>query len=303
MQWFGIDTSRYQGDFNFKQAMTEGVQFAILKAGGADDGYYRDSQFENSYSKCKALGLPIGAYYYGNATSVDAARVEADKFLALLNGKQFEMPVFYDVEGSMLKLGMTLLTDICLAFLERVEAAGWFTGIYGNPNSYNNHLDDKRLTHFCHWMACYSKTMPSLKSGMSVGIWQFGGGKTNYIRSNIVAGKECDQDYCYVDYPTAIKNLGLNGYEKPSPEPAPEPEPTPSVDVVEPKMGYGDFNDRVAKLQKSLKDLGYDVGTDGLYDERVRQAMKDWQRSVGLEETGEYGIADYQKMVISLSAI
>ena len=287
MQWFGIDTSRYQGDFNFKQAMTEGVQFAILKAGGADDGYYRDSQFENSYSKCKALGLPIGAYYYGNATSVDAARVEADKFLALLNGKQLEMPVFYDVEGKMLKLDMTLLTDICLAFLERVEAAGWFTGIYGNPNSYNNHLDDKRLTHFCHWMACYSKTMPSLKSGMSVGIWQFGGGKTNYIRSNIVAGKECDQDYCYVDYPSAIKDLGLNGYGK-------------EYDIAKPVLSYGDMNNHIVLLQENLKALGYDVVADGLFDERTRDAVKKWQSSVGLSVTGEYGIEDYNKMVKSL---
>lgn len=294
MQWFGIDTSRYQGDFNFKQAMAEGVQFAILKAGGGDDknvGLYKDSQFENSYKKCKELGLLVGAYFFGAATTKERAKEEADYFLSLLKGKQFDMPVYYDVEGKMLKLEKTLLTDIALVFLERVESAGYFTGIYGNPYSYNSRFDDKRLMHFCHWVAYYSATAPKLNSGMSVGIWQYGG-EINKIRSNQIAGITCDQDYCYVDYPAAIKELGLNGYSKPEPT----PEPTP-VNAVEPKMGYGDFNDRVRELQESLKSMGYEVGTDGLYDERTRQAMKKWQKSVGLEETGEYGILEYQKMV------
>lgn len=295
MQWFGIDVSRWQGDFNFKQAMAEGVQFAILKAGGGDDGLYKDSQFENNYKKCKSLGLPIGAYFFGAAKTVERAQEEADYFLSLLKGKKFEMPVYYDVEGNMLNLNTNLLTDICLTFMDRVESAGWFTGIYGNPYSFNTKIDDERIMHFCHWVAYWATTLPKLNSGMSVGIWQFGG-ETNKIRTNKVAGVTCDQNYCYVDYPSAIIDLGLNGYGD---EPTPDPEPLPTLDAVEPKLGYGDFNDRVAKLQKSLKELGYDVGNDGLYDERVRQAMKDWQESVGLEVTGEYGIADYNKMVAS----
>lgn len=290
MQTFGIDVSRWQGDFNFTQAKAEGVQFAILKAGGGDDGLYKDGKFEQFYSNAKKNGIPVGAYFFGAAKTVDRAREEADKFLSILKGKQFEMPVYYDVEGDMLNLGTGLLTDITLAFCERVESAGYFTGIYGNPYSFNTKMDDKRLSHFCHWVAFWATSKPKLNSGMEVGIWQFGG-ETNKIRTNKVAGVTCDQDYCYVDYTSAIKSLGLNGFGKP------EPTPEPLLDAVEPKLGYGDFNDRVAKLQKCLKDLGYDVGNDGLYDERVRQAMKDWQKSVGLEVTGEYGIADYQKMV------
>ena len=284
---FGIDVSRWQGNFNFTQAKSEGVQFAIIKAGGGDDGLYQDSKFETYYWQAKANELPVGAYFFGDARTVDRAREEADKFLSILKGKQFEMPVYYDVEAGMLSVERNLLTDIVLAFCERVEAAGYFTGIYGNPNSFTNHLDDNRLTHFCHWVAYWATSKPTLKSGVEVGIWQFGG-ETNKIRTNKVAGVTCDQDYCYVDYPTAIKQLGLNGFGKPTPTPK---------SVVEPKMGYGDFNERVASLQKTLKDMGYDVATDGLYDERVRQAMKNWQKSVGLEVTGEYGIADYQKMV------
>ena len=46
-QKFGIDVSHWQGDFNFARAKSnEGVEFAILKAGGGDAGLYKDSKFE-----------------------------------------------------------------------------------------------------------------------------------------------------------------------------------------------------------------------------------------------------------------
>lgn len=290
MQWFGIDVSRWQGDFNFKQAMAEGVQFAILKAGGGDDGLYKDSQFENNYKKCKTLGLPIGAYFFGAATSVERAKEEADYFLSLLKGKKFEMPVYYDVEGNMLNLNTNLLTDICLTFMDRVESAGWFTGIYGNPYSFNTKIDDERIMHFCHWVAYWATSLPKLNSGMSVGIWQFGG-ETNKIRTNKVAGVTCDQNYCYVDYPSAIKDLGLNGYGD---------DPKPVYDIAKPVLSYGDMNNHIVLLQENLKALGYDVVADGLFDERTRDAVKRWQALVGLNVTGEYGIEDYEKMVKSL---
>ena len=34
MKTFGIDISRWQGNFNLKAAMEEGVKFAVIKGGG-----------------------------------------------------------------------------------------------------------------------------------------------------------------------------------------------------------------------------------------------------------------------------
>ena len=102
-QRFGIDVSRWQGSFDFARAKSkEGVEFAIIKAGGADSGLYKDSQFEANYKKCVECRLPKGAYFYGNARSTAEAKKEAGYFLSLLKGKKFEYPVFYDVEGSMI---------------------------------------------------------------------------------------------------------------------------------------------------------------------------------------------------------
>ena len=95
-QRFGIDVSRWQGSFDFARAKSkEGVEFAIIKAGGADSGFYKDSQFEANYKKCVECRLPKGAYFYGNARSTAEAKKEAGYFLSLLKGKKFEYPVFY----------------------------------------------------------------------------------------------------------------------------------------------------------------------------------------------------------------
>lgn len=42
-------------------------------------------------------------------------------------------------------------------------------------------------------------------------MWQFGG-ETNLIRTNIIAGVVCDQNYMIVDYPTLITEKGMNRY-------------------------------------------------------------------------------------------
>lgn len=89
---FGIDISHWQGDLSIKQARDErGVQFVIVKAAGADAGKYKDSKFEDYYAQCKAIGMPVGAYYYGNAKSVADAQVEADHFLSVIAGKEMLM--------------------------------------------------------------------------------------------------------------------------------------------------------------------------------------------------------------------
>lgn len=229
MQKFGIDVSHWQGNFDFAKAKAEGVEFAIIKAGGGDSGLYKDSKFDKFYSAAKAQGFQVGAYYYGDAKTPEAAQAEADHFVKLLAGKQYELPVYYDVEGRMLQATKADLTAIVIAFVERVRAAGYLCGIYSSESAFNSEMDDSKLTAYPHWVARWAKSAPKPKSGAEVGMWQFGG-ETNLIRSNKIAGVTCDQDYLFVDYFAQIKAAGLNGYGsgQPVPEPTPAPTPTPA---------------------------------------------------------------------------
>ena len=252
-QKFGIDVSHWQGDFNFARAKSnEGVEFAIIKAGGDDAGLYKDSKFESNYKKCEDCGLPKGAYFYGNAKSVAEAKKEAEYFISILSGKKYEYPVFYDVEGRMITDNdRETLTEIVKAFCSTMEAAGYWVGIYSSESFFNSEMNDGELTRYSHWVARWGKSKPAPSSGAETQMWQFGG-ETNLIRSNQINGQTCDQDYCYVDYPEKIKAAGLNGYSKgDSLAPAKKSNAEIANEVIAGKWGNG------TERKERLTDAGY----------------------------------------------
>ncbi|MBR0509110.1 MAG: SPOR domain-containing protein [Clostridia bacterium] len=211
MAIFGIDVSRYQGDFDFARAAGEGVRFAVLKGGGGNAGYYVDSAFVRNYGRAKALGLPVGVYWYSRALSAASAKAEADWcYENILTGRQFELPVYIDVEESaMLSLGRRALTDVIRTWCDTLEKRGYFVGIYSSYSFFRDCMYDEELQDYTHWVAQWSSRCDYTKA--TLGMWQFGG-ETNVLRPNTVAGVVCDQDYMYVDFPAIIKGAGLNGF-------------------------------------------------------------------------------------------
>ncbi len=207
-QMFGIDISKWQGDFPLANAVAQDkVQFAIIKCGGSDAGVYTDKQFENNYRKCKAAGIPVGAYWFSKALTEDEARRDAEYCYKLLAGKQFELPIYIDVENrTQLNVGRDKLTAIIDAFLSNLESKGYYVGIYSSKSYFQTYMNDNYLKKYAHWIAAWGTVRP-----VGAGIWQFGG-ETNKLRSNKIQGMTVDQDYLYVDYPAAIKKNKLNGF-------------------------------------------------------------------------------------------
>lgn len=195
---FGVDVSRWQKGFNLGNALSEGFTYAIIKAGGADSGYYKDGSYENFYAQAKALGMKIGAYYYGNAFSTEDALQEANYFISYLKDKQITH-VYYDVEGRMLNQGYTHLTDIINVFCQTMINNGYACGIYTSESHFNSRFDDAKLIMFPHWVARYSKTPPKLNSIALVEIWQYGG-SVNYVRDPKIKGTTVDQDQINIQW-------------------------------------------------------------------------------------------------------
>ena len=88
---FGIDVSKWQGNFDFAKAKSEGVEFVILRGAYST---IKDTKFESYYKTCKELNLPVGVYHYSMAKSVSEARSEANFLINnVLKEKQFEYPI------------------------------------------------------------------------------------------------------------------------------------------------------------------------------------------------------------------
>jgi len=154
----GIDVSHWQGTIDWNKVKEAGIQFAIIKAGGSDDGFYTDSKWEANYKGAKAAGIPIGAYYFVGKDCVSAAagKADAERFLKILKGKQLEYPVYMDNEAQPAS-AKTGITEATIAFCETMENAGYFVGIYGSTYSgFKERMDDGRLTPYAHWVAQYA---------------------------------------------------------------------------------------------------------------------------------------------------
>ena len=205
----GIDVSKWQSIIDFEQVKKSGIDFVIIKAGGSDAGIYKDKYFEVNYQKAKAAGLNVGAYYFVGKKFLTAAdgRADADRFIKLLEGKQFEYPVYVDIETGSFHVRKQF-TDAAIAFCDRMEEAGYFCGIYASDISgFHDMLEDNRLKNYTHWVARYG-SKPTHVSQFD--IWQ-------YTSKGVVAGtlKYVDCNYCYVDFPKTIKGKGFNGFKKP----------------------------------------------------------------------------------------
>ena len=225
----GIDVSHHQGIINWESVAKSGIDFAIIKAGGSDKGFYKDSKFEDNYAGAKKAWLHVGAYYYvgKNCTTRYAGISDAQRFIELLKGKQFDFPVFIDLESTptSAKAGAT---EAVIGFCETLEAAGYYAGIYASDISgFKDRLIIDKLSKWCKWVARYGSEPKYVEQ---YGIWQ----KSETGRVGGISGN-VDLDVCYVDYSVAIKAAGKNGFVKPT-ETSDKPVELPVKDTVKVTM-------------------------------------------------------------------
>ena len=202
----GIDLSQHNVVTNWNE-VAKNVDFVILRAGYGKEFSQIDKKFEEYYAECKKRKIPVGCYWYSYAKTKDEAEKEAEVFLKTIKGKQFEFPVYYDVEEySIFKLGKKTVSEIIMVFCEKVEKAGYFTGFYSNPNFLHNVINDTVKNRFILWLAHWDTNIPY----WIYSIWQKSAkGKISGINGNV------DIDVCETDFTAKIKELGLNGFPKP----------------------------------------------------------------------------------------
>ena len=207
MNMRGIDISKHNGAVNWAQVKADGVQFAILRAGYGKEASQKDTQLEANYAGCKSNGVPVGVYWYSYATTPDEARKEAAVCLSVIKGKTFEYPVYFDIEEpSVLAKGKAACTAIAKTFLEAVEQAGYFVGIYSSKVHLENCITEELRARYAVWVAHYGVDKTTYHG--QYGIWQKSStGKVSGIRGNV------DMNECYTDYPAVIRKKGLNGFK------------------------------------------------------------------------------------------
>ena len=198
----GIDVSHYQKKIDWAKAKKV-VEFSILKIGEGRYSNQKDDYFERNYSECKRLGIPVGVYSYAYAQSVSEAKEEAKRVIEWLQGRDLDLPVYYDMENAnMQKLGKSQLTEIAIAFCHEIEKAGYWAGIYANLYWYSNLLDTEKLKKmFTLWIANVDFTHDQTKYDGLYDMFQYSWkGQVDGIIASV------DMNVMYRDLVTDVRN-------------------------------------------------------------------------------------------------
>lgn len=204
----GIDVSKWQGSkIDWAKVKAAGIDYAILRAGYGSYISQKDPTFERNYAECKRLGIPVGVYWYVYAKTLDGIKQEVKTLLEAIKGKQFEYPIYLDIENeaqaSMTKAALTQMIETgCTA----LEQAGYFAGVY-TYTSFASYMDYAGLAKkYTMWLADYRK---NYNTTLTRDMHQ-------YTSTGTVTGigGRVDCNRAYVDFPAIIREAGKNGFEK-----------------------------------------------------------------------------------------
>ena len=208
----GVDISGWNKGITIQNVKDKGYKFAILRGGytgyGTGVSYRKDDCFDNWYNQAKAINFPIGVYWYSCANTYEKGVNEANYlYNNCLKGRKFEYPIYIDVEEQRWQMkDKKGVTDAIIGFCETLENKGYYVGIYASLYWFNTYIDTSRLNPYDKWVAAWIKNKPIFKYN-DFNMWQY----TDIAPIN---GTNADGNIAYVDYPTIIKNAGLNGYSK-----------------------------------------------------------------------------------------
>lgn len=281
----GIDVSTWQGKIDWDKVKSDGVQFAILRAGyGAN---VIDKQFVRNIKECNRLEIPCGVYWFSYAYTEEMAAKEAMFCLEAIKPYRVEYPVVFDLEYDTIefakKKGVTInkqfASKLVVAFCDVVEKAGYYAMNYANLDYLRNMFDESLLKKYDLWYARYTQNLDR-----KVNLWQHtSSGKVSGIVGDV------DMNISYLDYAKIIKSAGLNNLSEQKPT-----QPTEEVKQMEIFLGLK--GKTVEEAQRVLNLDGHGLVVDGDFGKLTRSATIAFQQKHKLKVDGRIGPQTWSKL-------
>lgn len=188
----GVDVSSHQGEIDWEQVRSAGMEFAIIRIGYrgyTSGGVYADEYARANLEGARAAGLKVGVYFYSQALDEGEALREARFCLDFLDGEALDLPVVFDWEYAgedtrSAEMTRDALMACTRTFCREVEEGGYEAMIYFNPHIAENLLTLEELQEYPFWLAMYTDQM---SWPYAVDMWQ-------YTATGSVPGIEGDTD-------------------------------------------------------------------------------------------------------------
>ncbi|MDE5564362.1 MAG: hypothetical protein K2I93_04350, partial [Oscillospiraceae bacterium] len=176
---YGVDVSAYNGNIDWTALAGNDIGFVIMrccKQPSEKEPYFEDDKFDLIYEAAHSVGLKVGVYIRCGATTWESFETSVNAFLETIEGKQFDFPVYVDVEEeAQAKLGKEVMTQYVLDALAMIEDAGYPAGVYANLNWFTNYLDRDAIAAegYPLWLARYTHDDTSNDFSEHYCMWQY----------------------------------------------------------------------------------------------------------------------------------
>ena len=237
-KFLGVDLSEHNPNVDFTKLKNNGIGFVILRAGYGKVITQKDKLFEDYYNKAKQAGLKVGCYWYCYASTQQELLIECQVFQELIKGKQFDYPVFLDIEEQKTFL-IPNLEETVINGLTMIENAGYFVGIYCSNYYLDKYFNNVKIR-FVTWVANWNNNPLSVFSRR--GIHQYVVEKNDKFHD-----KDLDYNMSNYDYSIPIIELGLNGY--------PKKQTNIVNEINDCEVKYNQLQDGIKSLQNKLKNV------------------------------------------------
>lgn len=201
VSYLGVDLSKYQKSVDFYAIKNEGIDFCMLRVGarGYETGAIQeDEKFQEFLAGAEAAEMPVGLYFFSQAVTEAEAIEEANFVLSKIGEHKISYPIAYDMEfitndnSRIETLTRTEKTNIALAFLNRIEEAGYTGMLYGNKEWLLKRIDLSKFENYDVWLS-QEDDIPDYPYTYS--MWQ-------YTRQGEVYGIDgyVDLNISFIDY-------------------------------------------------------------------------------------------------------
>lgn len=162
----GVDLSYHNQSVKWDELAASPVEFVMLRCGYrgyTEGGLVEDEKFRDYAQNAMDHGLKVGVYFFTQAISVEEAVSEADFVIKMIEDYDISYPVAFDTEYvdgdenrfNQANLSKEELTDICIAFCERIKEAGYYPMVYASENWFRRKLNVEKLTSYDFWAPQY----------------------------------------------------------------------------------------------------------------------------------------------------
>lgn len=162
VSYFGLDISKTQGYIDYNKLVKSGVDFVMLRVGAR--GYSTgqlilDEYYVDNIKGATDTSLHVGLYFSSQAKTKEEAVEEANMVIAQIGEYDIDYPIVFEMETILNDTSRTAAltkeerTDIAIAFLDTIKAAGYIPMIHGDKEWLLTKVDLAKLSSYDIWLA------------------------------------------------------------------------------------------------------------------------------------------------------